>query len=177
MVIIIQDPVFFLSYVIVHCNFTCSVGVTHSQELKQSANYKDGISPHLLSLNYFLPSPGLSPHNRGTFLLTSSLRAICVGGEEVDGEVQRGRLPCSRVQKCRQCRSRSGRGSLQPLAQAAGLRAGAERQGIWPSTLFLSHQDPSLHITLSKCFTTLSFPPSHFNFLNLSSSCTLLHSV
>lgn len=123
MVIIIQDPGFFLNYVIVHRNFTCSVGVTHSQELKQSANYKDGISPHLLSLNYFLPSSGLSPHNRGTFLLTSSLRAICVGGEEVAGEVQRGLLPCSRVQKCRQCRSRSGHGCLQPRRQE--LRQGS----------------------------------------------------
>lgn len=28
MVIIIQDPAFFLNYVIVHCNFTYSVGVT-----------------------------------------------------------------------------------------------------------------------------------------------------
>lgn len=130
MVIIIQDPGFFLSYVIVHSNFTCSVGVTHSQELKQSANYKDGISPHLLSQNYFLPSPGLSPHNCGTFLLTSSLRVICVGGEEVDGEVQRGLLPCGRVQKCRQCRSRSGHGCLQPRRQDWGQRL---RQGSGPA--------------------------------------------
>lgn len=40
MVIIKQDSVFFLNYVIVHCNFSCSVGATHRQELKQSANYK-----------------------------------------------------------------------------------------------------------------------------------------
>lgn len=53
MVIIKQDPGFFLNYVIVHCNFSCSVRATHRQELKQSANYKDGTSPHLLSLNYF----------------------------------------------------------------------------------------------------------------------------
>lgn len=49
MVIIIQDPGFFLNYVIVHCNFTCSVGVTHSQVLNQPGNYKGGVSPYLLS--------------------------------------------------------------------------------------------------------------------------------
>lgn len=53
MVIIKQDPVFSLNYVIVHCNFSCSVGAIHRQELKQSADYKDGRSPYLLSLNYF----------------------------------------------------------------------------------------------------------------------------
>lgn len=95
MVITIQDPGFFLNYVIVHCNFTCSVGVTYSQDLNQSANYKDGISPHLLSPKYFLPSPGLSFHDHGTFPLTSSLRAICVGREEVDGAVERGLLPAA----------------------------------------------------------------------------------
>lgn len=106
MVIIIQDPGFFLNYVIVHCNFTYSVGVTYSQDSNQSANYKEGINPHLLSPEYFLPSPGLSFHNRGTFRLTSSLRAICVGREEMDGAAERGLLPHSGMKRCGQSRSR-----------------------------------------------------------------------
>lgn len=96
MVIIKQDPGFFLNYVIVHCSFTCSVGATHRQELKQSANYKDERSPHLLHLNYFFPSRGVFPHNCDTFLLTYSLKAICIGWVEVDGELPRG---CRAVSK------------------------------------------------------------------------------
>lgn len=154
MVIIIQDPGFFLNYVIVHCNLTCSVGVTRSQDLNQSANYKDGISPHLLSLKYFLPSSGFSFHNCGTFLLTSSLRAICVDGEEVGGAVGRGLLPCRGVRRCRQSRSRGeAMAPHWPLRKQQEWGQGLRGRDLAKHLLF---SFPFLHITICKSYKMLS---------------------
>lgn len=149
MVIIKQDPGFFLNYVIVHCNFSCSVGATHRQELKQSANYKDGTSPHLLSLLFFSfswPFPSQLWHIVWKWV-AYSLKTISIVWVEVDVEVPRAKQePCS----------------WQPSAQAEGGRAGAERQGSGPA-LSSSPIRILLHSTTPRKYpTTLSFPPSCF---------------
>lgn len=155
MAIIKQDPGFFLNYVIVHCNFSCSVGATHRQELKQSANYKrwgksSSPQPSIFSFH------GLFPHNCGTFLLTDSLQTSSMGWVEVDGEVPGG------------CRAVSKAGAVALLLAAPFTDRRREGRGwkarIWPSILVLPHQDPPLHITPRKYSTTLSFPPSYFIF-------------
>lgn len=170
MVIIKQDPVFSLNYVIVHCNFSCSVGATHRQELKQSANYKDRRSPYLLSLNYFFSFSWSFPsqlwHISAYLWFENLFNRLGRGGWR----------SAKRVQSCEQSRSRS------PAPGSALHRQREGGQGlkgrIWPSILVLSHQDPSLHITPRKHSTTLCFPPSFFFFfLNLNLSWPLLHSV